>query len=473
MHPSAHTPTQVRIPTSLLVLINNCLHVGTNFQTLRGTFDILPDASDQGGTQVAASAAWQHVEAVIRAVMTRFNLEEIRTPILVPTELIARGEGEATDIVEKEMFAFERSDTGYVLRPEVTAPVMRAYLQHHLDQRGGVQKLFYIGPCFRAETPQKGRYRQFHQFGCELIGTDDARADAECIALMMAVYDAFGITSTRLRINTLGGPDARSRYREALVGYLDAYAGELSETSRRRLESNPLRILDTKVDHEQAILAEAPVLRDYVDDVSRAHYDAVKGWLDDLGIAYEEDPFLVRGLDYYTRTAFELESPDLGAQSALAGGGRYDLLAETLGSSRPVPAVGFAAGMERLFLALTARDAALPEAPAPDVFLASIGDEAARWVFRTAQRLRADGLHVALDLKGRSLKAQMREANRQDAAYTLIIGDSELEAGSATVKHMATGEETDVAFDELGAYLTQATAGPNSKSEYLNPKQVV
>ena len=429
--------------------------MSTTFQNIKGTFDILPDPyTDDGGTRIAPSAEWRYVERTVREVMRRYNLDEIRTPVLEPTELVARGVGEATDIVQKEMFAFERAGTQYVLRPEVTAPVVRSFLQHHLDQRGGVQKLFYVGPCFRAEQPQKGRYRQFHQFGIEILGTDDARADAETVAIMMAVYEALGITDTRLRVNTLGTPDRRAEYVEALRDYLAPYAEELSEASRRRLERNPLRVLDTKLEHEQEILAEAPQLIDYVTEESRAHYDRVRRLLEDLGVEYVEDPYLVRGLDYYTETTFELESPDLGAQSALAGGGRYDRLAEVLGSDEPVPAVGFAAGMERLFLALDAAEVDRPGAPEPDVFIAALGEEAEAWVFRTTQQLRQDGLHVALDLKGRSLKAQMREANRQNAPYALIIGGNELEAEEATVKEMESGEQFDVPFDELSTFLT-------------------
>jgi len=427
------------------------------FQNIAGTFDILPDAYNDGGTRVASSAEWHHVESTIREVMARHNLEEIRTPIVEPTELVARGVGQNTDIVQKEMFAFTRSDTNYVLRPEVTAPVMRAFLQHHLDQRGGVQKLFYIGPCFRAERPQKGRYRQFHQFGIEIVGADDPRADAETIAVMMAVYRAFGIENTTLRLNSLGTPADRAAYVDALRDYLAPHADALSETSQRRLETNPLRVLDTKLEHEQEILQDAPRLSAFIDDDSAAHYAEVKALLGELGIDYDEDPFLVRGLDYYTRTAFELESPDLGAQSALAGGGRYDLLAQEIGSDDPVPAVGFAAGTERLFLALDAAGADLPQPPEPDVFIAALGDEAERWVFRTVQRLRDAGLHVAFDMKGRSLKAQMREANRQNATYTMIIGGNELEANAAAVKHMASGEQVDVSFDRLVAYLTERT----------------
>jgi len=424
--------------------------VSTSFQNIKGTFDILPDAyTDDGGTRIAPSVEWRYVERTIRDVMRRYNLDEIRTPVLEPTALVARGVGQDTDIVQKEMFAFERGGTDYVLRPEVTAPVVRSFLQHHLDQRGGVQKLFYIGPCFRAEQPQKGRYRQFHQFGIEILGTDDARADAETIAIMLAIYEALGVTDTVLRLNTLGTPDRREAYVEALRDYLTPYADDLSDTSRRRLERNPLRVLDTKLEHEQEILRDAPQLIDYVNEESRAHYDRVKRLLSDLDVAYEEAPYLVRGLDYYTETTFELESPDLGAQSALAGGGRYDRLADVLGSAESVPAVGFAAGMERLFLALDAAEADRPAPPRPDVFIAALGNEAEAWVFRTTQTLREAGLQVALDLKGRSLKAQMREANRQGAPYTLIIGDNELDAEAATVKAMESGEQFEVPFGDL------------------------
>ncbi|ARA91847.1 histidine--tRNA ligase [Rhodothermaceae bacterium RA] len=433
--------------------------MNVTYQNIKGTFDILPDAQDGSDAPIPGSPAWQYVESVIRDVMARYNMLEIRTPILEPTPLIARGIGQLTDIVAKEMFAFERGDTQYVLRPEVTAPVMRAYLQHRLDQRGGVQKLFYIGPCFRAESPQKGRYRQFHQFGCEVIGSPDPRADAETIALMMDVYAAFGITDLRLRLNTLGDEQSRPRYREALQAYLAPHADRLSETSRQRLRTNPLRILDTKDERERALLAGAPRLIDFVDDESRAFYEEVKALLDLLDIPYEEDPFLVRGLDYYTHTAFEVESDNLGAQRALGGGGRYDLLSREIGSKQAVPAVGFAAGIERLLLELTARGLPLPGIPAPDAFLVALGDEATRWVFATARTLRQAGLRVALDLKGRSMKAQMREANRQRARYTVIVGKDELAARQAQVKHMESGEQVAVAFDALAGFLLEHRAG--------------
>lgn len=419
------------------------------YQNIKGTFDILPDASTTDGTTIPGTAAWHYVESVIRDVMARFNLEEIRTPILEETELIARGLGRLTDVVSKEMFSFERGETNYVLRPEITAPVMRAFLQHHLDQRGGVQKLFYIGPCFRAERPQKGRYRQFHQFGCEIIGADDPRADVETIALMLAIYEEFGLSNMDLRINTLGDAESRPRYREALREYFRPHASRLSETGRKRLETNPLRILDTKDEKERDLLEGAPVLLDFISEQSREQYARVKQYLSDLAIDYREDPFLVRGLDYYTHTAFELESSDLGAQSALAGGGRYDLLSREIGGGDAVPAVGFAAGMERLFLALAAQKAELPGQPGLDVFMVALGDAAARWSFRQAHMLRRSGLHVGVDLKGRSMKAQMREANRQNARHAVIVGQNELESGVVQMKMMGTGEQVEISPDKI------------------------
>ena len=427
--------------------------VSQTLQHIPGTFDVLPDAYAVGGSEIASSAAWQWAEAQVRDVAARFGLEEIRTPILEPTELIARGVGETTDIVQKEMFAFEKGDTRYVLRPEVTAPVMRAYLEHRLDQRGGVQKLFYVGPCFRAERPQKGRFRQFHQFGCEVVGSPDARADAETIAFLMAVCDAFGLTETRLRLNSLGDADARPRYREALRAYFAPYVHDLGETSRARLDTNPLRILDTKDERERRLLEHAPRLTDFLGDDARAHYDLLKGLLADIGIAFVEDPFLVRGLDYYGRTAFELESDSLGAQSALGGGGRYDGLAEELGSRTPVPAVGMAAGLERFFLAMQAAGTPMPGTPPPDVFLVALGDEAQRWAFGAAQQLRASGLRVGFDLRPSSMKAQMREANRSGAPRVVIVGKDELAAEAVQVKDMATGEQIAVPLSDLAGHL--------------------
>lgn len=422
-------------------------------------FDILPEASTSDGSSIPGTPAWRFVEQSVRDVMADFEYDEIRTPILEEFDLVARGVGATTDIVSKEMFTIDRGENTYVLRPEVTAPVVRSYLQHHLDQRGGVQKLYYIGPCFRAESPQKGRYRQFHQFGCEVLGADDARSDAEVIALMMHIYRHLGISSTRLRINTLGDAAARSAYREALQHYFELYQSELSETSLRRLSTNPLRILDTKEENERRLLDDAPRIIDFIDDDGRDHYETVLGLLDDLDIEYEEDPFLVRGLDYYSRTAFELESPDLGAQSALAGGGRYDLLAPEIGSKEPVPAVGFAAGIERLFLAMEAAGAEMPDRQSPDLFVVALGDDATRWAFARAQRLRREGWHIGLDLMGRSMKAQMRAANRRESRLVAIVGQDEVDRNEVTLKDMTTGEQARVPADQLESHLA-STARP-------------
>jgi len=426
-----------------------------SFQNIPGTFDILPQTQSSASDNVASSHAWQYVEGVIRRVMHRHGVQEIRTPILEPTALIARGIGQLTDIVSKEMFAFERGNTHYVLRPEVTAPVMRAYLQHHLAQLGGVQRLYYIGPCFRAERPQKGRYRQFHQFGTEYIGADDARADAETILLAVDIYRELGLSDFTVRLNSLGAASSRPAYKAALQDFLRPHVAQLSETSRERLESNPLRILDSKIDAERKLLEQAPVMRDFLDEDSKVHYDEVKTHLRAAGLPFEEDPFLVRGLDYYTRTAFEIESPVLGAQSALAGGGRYDLLASEIGSKQDVPAVGFAAGMERLFLALDVAGIALPDAENPDVFVVTLGERAAAFAFPHIRTWRQAGLRVVYDLKGRSMKAQMREANRQQARRVVILGDAELDAGTAQLKHMDTGEQQSVSLDSLPAKLTE------------------
>ncbi len=415
---------------------------------------MLPVVNESEGTSIPPSSTWSYVERTIGEVMTRFDVHEIRTPILEPTELIARGVGELTDLVSKEMFAFERGKTRYVLRPEVTAPVMRAYLQHHLDQSGGVQRLFYIGPCFRAERPQMGRYRQFHQFGVEYIGTPEPVADAETIILMMAVYEAFGITETVLRLNTLGDQDSRPRYREALQAYLRPLRDRLTETSKQRLETNPLRILDTKVDAERRLLDEAPRLIDFVSDESREHYREVQRLLTNTGVGFIEDPLLVRGLDYYTRTAFELESPALGAQSALAGGGRYDLLAREIGSKTAVPAVGFAAGVERLLVAMEdASDAPVPASSPPDVFIVAKGPEAVRYAFELAQRLRKSGASVAYDMLGRSMKSQMREANRHGVPIAIILGKDEIENQVASVKTMSTSEQTRVDLGKIDQFI--------------------
>jgi histidyl-tRNA synthetase len=433
------------------------------FRSIKGTFDTLPYGGKGEGAQAVSSESWFAAESTIRSVLGHFDFDEIRTPIMEPTELIARGIGEHTDIVTKEMFAFERGKDQYVLRPEITAPVIRAVLQHSLQQYRDIHRLFYIGPCFRAERPQKGRYRQFHQFGCEIIGSEGPRADADVILAMLAIYESFGLSGFTLRLNSLGNPDSRRAYAAALSEYFESHEAELSETSRTRLKENPLRLLDTKVDRERALLESAPRMAEYIDAEDREHFQQVLHHLEDENVGYEIDPLLVRGLDYYTRTAFELEIDTLGAQSALAGGGRYDLLAQELGSKSTVPAVGFAAGFERLFLALGAAGTDLQSMARPDVYVISLGEDADRVGFGLVQSLRRVRLRVAFDAGGRSMKGQMRDANRRGAQFVIILGESELAAGSARVKNMASGDEFMESLDSVVARLKDLTnVSPNS-----------
>jgi histidyl-tRNA synthetase len=408
------------------------------YQTHHGMTDLLPDETRK----------WQALEQIIRKEAAKFHFEEIRTPVLEPTELIVRGLGQLTDIVSKEIFAFQRGDTNYVLRPEMTAPVARSYVEHRLDQRGGTQKLYYIGPMFRAERPQKGRQRQFHQFGLEVIGSADPIADIEVISFMVHIYQTIGIRNTRLRINSVGDLQSREAYKKTLKAYLKPHLPSMSELSRTRFEKNPMRILDSKEPEDQPVIEQAPLIGDSLSESSREHFNMVKKLLDDLGIDFEEDPYLVRGMDYYTETAFELISPDLGAQDALAGGGRYDLLIEEIGGE-PTPAVGFAAGMERLLIACDELGIELDPGKSLDLYIVTMGGSAREWAVPVLQQVRGMGLSATMDYQGRSLKAQMKDANRAAANYTLIVGDHELARNRFTFRDMGASEEESLSLDEI------------------------
>src|SRR6056297_2070030 len=408
------------------------------YSTHLGMTDILPDDVRK----------WQYLEQLIRTEAELFNLEEIRTPIMEQTELIIRGIGQLTDIVSKEIFSFSRGDDNYVLRPELTAPVVRSYVEHHLEQRGGSQKLYYIGPMFRAERPQKGRQRQFHQFGIEVIGSDDPVADVEVIAFMIHIYQKIGITNTTLKLNSIGDPESRKNYVEALKNHLEPNLENLSDVSQERFKKNPLRILDSKEKEDQPFIDAAPLITDYLSEKSKKHYQKVKEYLTDLGISFETDPYLVRGMDYYTETAFELISPDLGSQDALAGGGRYDLLVEEIGG-QPTPAVGFAAGMERLLIACEELDITLNDDKSVDIYIVTIGDNARTWALNHLPKLRANGISAAMDYMGRSVKAQMKDADRENAKYTIIVGDNELKEGKFTLRDMKASEEVALDFDNI------------------------
>lgn len=413
------------------------------FSTHHGMVDILPDEVRK----------WQYLENLIHREAAKFNFEEIRTPIMEQTELIVRGLGQLTDIVSKEIFSFSRGNDNYVLRPELTAPVVRAFVENHLDQRGGSQKLYYIGPMFRAERPQKGRQRQFHQFGVEVMGSSDAVADAEVIAFMIHIYKKIGITNTTLKLNSIGDPESREAYKKALKEHLKPNFEKLSDISKTRFEKNPLRILDSKEEEDQPFIESAPLITEFLSDESKAHYAQVKEYLDDLGISYAEDPYLVRGMDYYTQTAFELISPDLGSQDALAGGGRYDLLVEEIGG-KPTPAVGFAAGMERLFIACDELDIKLGSEKSVDIYIVTLGDAARKWGLKQLPAIREKGLSATMDYMGRSMKAQMKDANRENARYTIIVGENELNEDKFTLRNMKESEENQLTLDEILNKLT-------------------
>lgn len=408
------------------------------YRTHHGMVDLLPEETPK----------WRALEEIIHNTARLYHFEEIRTPIMEQTELIVRGIGALSDIVTKEIFAFEKGDDHYILRPECTAPVVRSFIEHHLDQRGGTQKLYYIGPMFRAERPQKGRQRQFHQFGLELLGSDAPLADAETIRFMIDVVNRIGIRNTTLKLNSVGDPESRARYKEVLQQKLKPHLSKLSELSQVRFEKNPMRILDSKEEEDQPFIEMCPSILDYLNEETADHFEQVKGYLDASGITYEITPRLVRGMDYYTRTAFELTSPDLGSQDALAGGGRYDLLVEELGGPA-TPAVGFAAGMERLLLAAEELGINLGETPTPHVYIVTRGEAAVQWASKALAELREKNIAATTDYQARSIKAQMKEANRVQATYAIIVGESELEEGLFTLRNMQDSSETKVSWGEI------------------------
>jgi histidyl-tRNA synthetase len=382
---------------------------------------------------------WNEVEAAARRVFRRFNYREIRTPILEETALFARGVGEETDIVSKEMYTFEdRDGTSLTLRPENTASVLRAYIQHRLDQEPGVQKLYYIGPMFRRERPQKGRYRQFYQIGAEAIGSDSSAVDAEVIQLVLAVLDEVGISGYELLINSVGSKESRARYNEVLRESLRDVAPRMCADCRRRAETNPLRVLDCKVPEDQPIIDSLPSILEHLDDADREHFRQVREFLDELHIRYTVKPRLVRGLDYYARTTFEVTHGALGAQNAILGGGRYDGLAEILGSKVSAPGIGFSIGEDRLVM--TAEETKTVTAPPLDLYIAPMGELALRHCLVLATDIRKTDVSVEVGTD-RKLKRMLELANKTGARYALIVGDSEIAAQSYTLKNMATGEQ--------------------------------
>ena len=417
-------------------------------QSLRGMADLLPQSIP----------LWQRIEAVARSHFQRAGISEIRTPLLEPTELFARGIGDATDVVGKEMYTFsDRAQRSCTLRPEGTASVVRAVVQHSL-LRHGPQRLWYSGPMFRYERPQAGRQRQFHQVGVEFLGFADPRSDVEAIAVAWDLLESLGITGLTLELNSLGSTGDRLYYREQLVGWLNARRDQLDSDSLDRLERNPLRILDSKHPETRAMLLDAPRLEVALSQDSQQRFERVKMGLDLLGIPYQINPRLVRGLDYYSHTAFEITSNQLGAQATVCGGGRYDDLVEQLGGPS-TPAVGWALGMERLALLLTHAQPA--QRPSPVVYVVSRGEQAEPMALQIARQLRLDGHIVELDLTGSAFAKQFKRADRSGAHWALVIGDDEARQGHVLLRNLraALGSESDerLTITQLQARLSLAT----------------
>lgn len=413
-----------------------------NYRAIKGTKDILP----------AETARWQFVEQTIRDVFHLFNYKEIRTPIFEQTSLFARSIGELTDIVGKEMYTFtDRSEESITLRPEGTASVMRAFIQNNLAQDQPLTKVYYLGPMFRQERPQAGRLRQFHQFGAEATGSPTPETDVEIIAMAIEIYKRVGISDCSLQINSVGDEECRPRYKEILKNELLKIADRLSPESRKRIEQNPMRVLDSKDENDKAATAAMPLITDHLNNECAEHFDRVKHLLTAYHIPFTVNGRLVRGLDYYTKTAFEITSNELGSQDALAGGGRYDLLIEELGGKK-TPSVGFAAGMERLMMILDKKGFAAPE-PHPVIYIAAAEPSARDWVWKKTMELRSSGIAAEADLLNRSLKSQMKEADRQKATFAVVIGAMELAGGRAVLKNLSDHSQREVALDSLQQHI--------------------
>ena len=410
-------------------------------KALNGFKDILPDDV----------LLWRRVEEQARNVLERFHFAEIRLPVLEKTELFSRSIGADTDIVEKEMYTFV--DKQVTMRPEATASLMRAYIEHSMHGARPVQRLFTIGPMFRHERPQKGRLRQFHQLDVEVLGSASPRLDAELMSLGECLFSELGV-STSLEINSLGCPECRPRYRSVLLAFIEERLDQLCDDCRRRSVTNPLRVLDCKKEGCRRQVAEAPSVIDYLCETCSTHFAEVRRNLDLLGVDYSVNKFMVRGLDYYVRTTFEFITDQLGSQSAVCAGGRYDGLIEMLGGPK-IPGIGFAMGFERLVLLLKQQEDQSDSHQEIDLFIAGLGEEAADFSFKLMHELREKGLRVDMDLDTKSLKSQMKQADRAGARYALIVGSQELEDKQAPLRNMKTGEQTDLQLEEIGGFFTE------------------
>ena len=410
----------------------------------RGTNDFLPGEVEK----------WQYLEGLIRELFANYHYKEIRTPIFEHTELFLRSVGETSDIVSKEMYSFEDKGLRHVtLRPEGTAGTVRAFVENKLFAQSLPVKLYYIGPMFRYDQPQAGRYRQFHQFGCEVLGSADPMVDAEVISFAVDLFTKLGLESLSVLINTVGCDKCRPRYHEALKEYFSQYKDQLCPTCLERLDKNPLRILDCKEEGCKAVAAGAPTTLDYACDDCKAHFEKVCSYLESVGIKYDVDTTLVRGLDYYTQTAFEVIMNKVGSQqNAICGGGRYNKLVSQVGGD-DIPGMGFAAGMERVLLTVEEEGIQLPVKQDIDVYVAPLGDAAKDVCFKLTHSLRANGLTTETDYLSKSMKAQMKAADKARARYTVIIGDDELANGQAVVRNMATSSQETISLEEVINYV--------------------
>jgi histidyl-tRNA synthetase len=409
-------------------------HQHVSISGIKGMNDILPTETH----------LWQELENAARSIFGAYGFAEIRVPVVENTELFCRSIGETTDIVEKEMYTFEdKSGHSLTLRPEGTAPVMRSFIQNKLYAQDPVCKLFYIGPMFRYERPQKGRYRQFHQIGAEVIGVDDPKIDAQVLAMLVHYFAAVGIEEVELQINSLGCPECRPGYRQALIAFLESRIENLCEDCRRRYQSNPLRVLDCKVPGCREATLTAPSVLEHLCAGCAEHFASVQAHLRTLNLAFTVNPRMVRGLDYYTKTTFEVVTNRLGSQNAVAAGGRYDGLVKSLGGPE-LPGIGFAMGLERLVL-MKGESSNPPEGP--ELFLCGIGDQAADTAFMIMSALQSNLVYAEMDYLGKSLKAQMRRANKLGSKRVLILGEEELARGSAQLKNMADGSQQSIALE--------------------------
>ncbi|MCT4598012.1 MAG: histidine--tRNA ligase [Vallitalea sp.] len=402
---------------------------------------------------------WKKLEGIVNDICENYGFKEIRTPIFEHTELFQRGVGETTDIVQKEMYSFmDKGERNITLKPEGTAGVVRAYLERKMYADAQPTKLFYLTPAFRYERPQAGRYRQFHQFGVELFGSDKPSADAEVISLAASLLKNLGITNVELHINSLGGPECRKKYNKTLKEFLAKNMDSLCPTCLERYEKNPLRILDCKNEKCKEVLKDAPLAKDELSDECKVHFEELLSLLDAMEIKYIVDPWIVRGLDYYTRTVFEFISNDIGAQGTVCGGGRYDKLIEECGGNA-TPAVGFGAGIERLIMTMEAVNGEQEYVPTRDIYVGAMGDNAKKTTFSLVNSLRDNNISSETDLMNRSVKAQMKYANKIGCKYSVIIGDNEIEENNVTVKNMETREQTDVKIDELVDFMKKEIGG--------------